>query len=64
MNGAMNSLEVGLIPVGALLGGVLGEIIGLRPTLFLAAGGELVAVLFILLSAVWSMRDLPTPSDG
>lgn len=64
MNGAMNSLEVGLIPVGALLAGVLGEVIGLRSTLFLAAGGELVAVLFILLSAVWSMRELPTPSDG
>ena len=63
MNGAMNSLEVGLVPIGALLGGVLGELIGLRWTLFLAAGGELVAVLCILPSAVWSMRDLPTPSD-
>ena len=63
MNGAMNSLEVGLVPVGALMGGILGEVIGLRPTLFLAASGELAAVLWILLSAVWSMRDPPAPSD-
>ena len=39
MNGAMNSLEIGLVPIGALLGGVLGQTIGMRETLFLAAAG-------------------------
>ena len=63
MNGVMNSLEVGLVPIGALLGGVLGQTIGLRPTLFLAAGGEMAAVVWILLTPVWSLRDLPEPSD-
>ena len=48
MNGAMNSLEVGLVPIGALIGGVLGQTIGLRETLFLAAAGEIAAVLWVL----------------
>jgi len=64
MNGVMNSLEVGLVPIGALIGGVLGQTIGLRPTLFLAAGGEIAAVIWLLLTPVWSLRDLPEPSDA
>ena len=64
MNGAMNSLEVGLVAIGALIGGVLGQTIGLRETLFLAAAGEIAAVLWVLFSPVWSQRDLPEPSDA
>ena len=61
MNGVMNSLQVGLVPVGALAGGVLGDTIGIRPTMFLAAGGELAAVIWLLATPVWSLRDLPKP---
>ena len=64
MNGAMNSLEVGLVPIGALIGGVLGQTIGMREILFLAAAGEIAAVLWVLFSPVWSQRDLPEPSDA
>ena len=64
MNGAMNSLEVGLIPIGALIGGVLGQTIGMRETLFLAAAGEMAAVLWVLFSSLWSQRDLPEPNDA
>ena len=62
MNGAMNSLETGLVPVGALIGGVLGQTIGMRETLFLATAGEIAAVLWVLFSPVWSQRALPEPS--
>lgn len=64
MNGAMNSLEIGLVPIGALIGGVLGQTIGMREVLFLAAAGEIAAVLWVLFSPVWSQRDLPEPSDA
>ena len=63
MNGVMNSLQVGLVPIGALAGGVLGETIGIRPTMFLSAGGEVAAVIWLLATPVWSLRDLPEPSD-
>ena len=64
MDGVMSSLQVGLVPIGALVGGVLGQTLGLRETLFLAAGGELAAVLWLLLTPVGSLRDLPESNDG
>jgi MFS family permease len=40
----------GVLPVGALLGGVLGDVIGLRGTLAVAALGSSVAVLWLVRS--------------
>ncbi|MCY4582070.1 MAG: MFS transporter [Chloroflexi bacterium] len=50
---------LGAIPLGALAGGALGETIGLRPTLFIGAGGELLTGAFLLRSAVGAVRELP-----
>jgi predicted MFS family arabinose efflux permease len=41
------------------LGGALGEMIGLRSTLYLAALGEILSVLWLLLSPVRSQRAQP-----
>jgi MFS family permease len=49
----------GVIPIGTFVGGVLGSRIGLRPTLWIAAGGQLLAFLPPLLSPVRRLRDLP-----
>ena len=54
---------LGAIPVGALAGGALGETIGLRPTLFVGAGGELLTGVFLLYSAVSAVRE-PPPEQG
>jgi MFS family permease len=48
-----------LIPLGALLGGLLGEVLGLRATLVLAAGGELLAALWLWSSPLRGLRELP-----
>ena len=64
MNGVMDALTGGLVPVGALIGGMLGQTIGMRPTLFLSAGGELAAVLWLLATPIWSLRDLPEAEDS
>ena len=64
MSGVMNTLEVGLVPIGALIGGVLGQTIDLRPTLFLSAGAELVAVIWLLFTPIRSLVDLPAPASN
>ena len=63
MNGLMNALQVGLVPIGALVGGALGESIGIRSTMFLAVGGEIAAAILLLVAPVWSIRDLPEPTN-
>ncbi|TMV17183.1 MFS transporter [Paenibacillus thermoaerophilus] len=59
MNASYRFFVSGVIPVGAFLGGVLGDWIGIRPTLFLAATGLLGALLIIVVSPIPGLRQLP-----
>jgi MFS family permease len=59
MNASYRFFTYGAIPLGALLGGFLGEAIGLRETLFVGTGGLLLALLWIVASAVPRLRELP-----
>ena len=64
MNASYRFFTYGAIPLGALLGGFLGEIIGLRETLFVGSVGLLVAFLWVGLSDVPRLRELPEAEDG
>ena len=59
MNASYRFLVSGVGPLGALAGGALGAAIGFRSALFVAGGGELAAVLWLLFSPVRSLRRLP-----
>lgn len=61
-NGTVLFLASGLAPLGALLGGLLGEAIGLRATLTVAAVGELLAALWLWRSPLRTLRDLASLS--
>ena len=54
VNATMHVLGRGVIPFGALAGGILGDALGVRPTLLLAAVG-------IILSAIWLTRSAVRP---
>jgi MFS family permease len=54
----------GTIPLGAFLGGMLGEGIGLRATLWLAAAGGVVAFVPPLLSPVRRLGQMPTLEEA
>ncbi|TXS01785.1 MFS transporter [Streptomyces sp. col6] len=53
-------LSYGAIPVGALLGGVLGTALGLRTAMAITTAGIPLAALILLFSPVRRTRDLPT----
>ena len=63
MNATMRFLVWGTMPVGSLLGGVLGTAIGVRETLFAAAAGGSLTFLPVFLSPLRRMRQLPSYSE-
>ncbi|MDP9362669.1 MAG: MFS transporter, partial [Chloroflexota bacterium] len=56
-------LATGPVPLGALLGGLLGQTLGLGETLVLAATGELLAALWTWRSPLRALRDLPAAAE-
>ena len=64
MNASMRFIVWGTIPIGALLGGGLGELIGLRPTMLIAAVLGLIAPVFVMLSPVRQLRSQPSPASA
>jgi predicted MFS family arabinose efflux permease len=60
MNATMRFIVWGTIPIGLIVGGVLGSTIGLHATIWVGAIGGLFAFLTVLLSPVASLREIPT----
>ena len=56
-------VSLGIVLVGALLGGVLGEYVGVPAAIVIGAFGGFPSFLWVLFSPVRTMRTLPPPSD-
>jgi len=54
---------VEVVPIGNLIGGALGGIIGLRATLLVGAIVTCAGFLFIVFSPLRSLREPPTAAD-
>ncbi|MEU9830718.1 MFS transporter [Streptosporangium sp. NPDC048047] len=63
MNATMRFLVWGTLPIGGLVGGLLGEQFGARATLWVVVGVTLLAVVPPVLSPLRTMRDLPEVPD-
>ncbi|WP_419994859.1 MFS transporter [Streptomyces boninensis] len=61
--GAFRTVNYGVRPLGALAGGGLGTVLGLRPTLWIATAGALLGILWLLPSPLPRMRELPAPTS-
>lgn len=59
MNATMRFIVWGTIPVGAIAGGVLGELIGLHATIWLGAIGSFIGFLPVFFSRVRGLERIP-----
>jgi MFS family permease len=59
VNAAFLWICYGVIPLGALTGGLLGTGLGMRPALLICVLGTWSAALFVVCSPLRNMRDLP-----
>jgi predicted MFS family arabinose efflux permease len=63
MNATMRFLVWGTMPLGGLAGGFMGEALGLRAAIAVGAAGSLLAFLWIWLSPVRSLSQIPAPAS-
>jgi MFS family permease len=56
--GAFSTVNYGIRPAGAIVGGMLGSLIGVRATLLIAAAGGALSVLWLAGSAIPAIRTL------
>ncbi|NGM11303.1 MFS transporter [Verrucosispora sioxanthis] len=59
VSGFRRTVNYGIRPIGAVLGGTLGAAIGVRPALWIASLGALLGVLWVVFSPLRTMRTLP-----
>jgi Na+/melibiose symporter-like transporter len=59
VNAAMHLLFSGIMPLGALAGGAVAQVIGVRTTMLIGATGFLLSTLWLVFSPVRRLRELP-----
>ncbi|HYM83887.1 MAG TPA: MFS transporter, partial [Candidatus Dormibacteraeota bacterium] len=64
MNATMRFIVWGTIPIGSILGGALGTVVGLHATIWIGAIGGALAFLPLLIGPLRSLRMMPEPVDG
>jgi MFS family permease len=64
MNATMRTIVSGTVPIGSLLGGILGEVVGVRETVGLTTLLGAMAFLFVLLSPVRKIKEFPTKAES
>jgi MFS family permease len=64
MNATVRFVVWGTLPLGGLLGGVLGQTLGPRATLWIVPVGGLLGAVPLLLSPLRGMRDVPEPAES
>ena len=61
--GAFRFVNMGIRPIGATLGGILGSLIGVRETLLIVTVAQLLGLLWLIGSPIPHLREIPEPPE-
>jgi len=61
--GAFRFINMGIRPIGATLGGILGSLIGVRETLLIVTVAQLLGLLWLIGSPIPGLREIPEPPE-
>ena len=61
--GAFRFINMGIRPIGATLGGILGSVIGVRETLLIVTVAQLLGLLWLVGSPIPHLREIPEPPE-
>ena len=61
--GAFRFINMGIRPIGAALGGILGSMIGVRETLLIVTVAQLLGLLWLIGSPIPRLREIPEPPE-
>jgi MFS family permease len=64
VSGAFMVVNNGVRPLGTAIGGALGSVIGVRPTLWIATVGALAGLFFLFPSPLRTLRDVPDEASA
>jgi MFS family permease len=65
MNATMRFVVWGTIPLGQILGGIIATTLGVHEAIWIGAVGSLFAVIPLVITPVWTLREMPAPiEDG
>jgi len=63
MNASIRFIVWGVMPIGGLVAGGLGTVIGVTPTLWIGAVGVVLSSVFVVFSPLLGMRELPAEAS-
>jgi predicted MFS family arabinose efflux permease len=63
VNATSTFLVGGAVPIGSLLGGALGELIGIKATLLVGIAGFMFAAVWVTFSPLRHLHDQPEPVE-
>jgi predicted MFS family arabinose efflux permease len=64
MNASIRFVVWGVMPIASLAAGALGTWLGIIPTMWIGALGQLASAVFVATGPFWAMRQLPTSAEG
>jgi MFS family permease len=64
MNATMRWFVWGTMPIGSIIGGIIGETLGVRAAILIGGAGASLAFVPLLFGPVWRIKEMPTAEEA